>query len=598
MAQDILDRNLEIIQDAMDTAEENVANADEAAQRAMQASDTMSWFNNIYTPWQTSIVESEYFNELDLIDESQYQDWVNYAITFPNTGNDLSYINIQYNPWTNTITKPDSSDKIDLIDLEDNPWTGTTALEPGVAAAADDEIKYFFQEYANWSPISEEPPVYFPAEEELDPYWRYESEKTWLINYLTNLFQEFFATYYPIANDALDEALDWLENTIVNGGTGIPAEIENLIWQRHRDNIAREILQAQNSAYAEFTARGFSLPPGALSAKLENINVEGLKKSAEASRDLAIERMKIEIENVKFAVELATKTRFEALRAASDYLKTMMLAPETAAKLADFSINAQARLISATADFYRARLIRDDMLMKAWATLMEQKSKDGSINADTQAKMISAASNLYQARQGQDELSLKAWTTEMETLIKASTANIDAQTKVIAADADMYRADVANGELSMKAWATTLEQRGKDQANNLDAQVKAKSVDAQIFNARINEKEMSLKAWIAEIDQDIKVKLANLDAQTKAIAADADTLRARVAYEDVKMRAWASLLHQRGTDGATNLDAWAKAVDSKVRAAVGAADAYGSVANAALQSLVNIVGVNTQAFEG
>lgn len=594
----ILDTNLEIITNALETAQSNVQLADDAAQAAMQAADAYSWFDQGYTAWKTTLQEPDSFGSLDLIDEEQYADWTNYAITFPNTSSDLSYINTQYTEWSNTIVKPDSSGKIDLIDTADNPWEGSTALEPGVAEAADDSIKYFYQVYSEWAPTAEEPPIYFPENAlETDPYWRYETEKANLQTYLTNLLSEFFATYYPLANDAMDEALAWLENTITNGGTGITAEVENLIWQRHRDNIARETLQAQNTAYAEFSARGFSLPVGALVAKLENINVEGLRKSAEASRDLAIERMKIEIENVKFAVELATKTRIQALQAASDYLKTMMLAPETAAKLADFGTDAQAKLISATSDFYRTRLIRDDMLMKSWATLMEQKSKDGNINAETQARIISAAADLYKARQGQDEMSLKAWATEMETMIKASTANIDAQTKVIAADADMYRAEVANGELSMKAWATNLEQRGKDQASNLDAQVKAKSVDAQVFNSLINEKEMSLKAWSTAIEEDIKIKLANIDAQTKALGADADTLRARVAYEDVKMRAWANLMEQKGKDGAVNLQAWAQSVDSRVRAAVGAAEAYGRNAQAALQSLTSIVGVSTQAFE-
>jgi hypothetical protein len=595
---EILDTNLEIIDNALQTAQENVSLADDAAQAAMQAADAYSWFSQSYSAWRTELQEPDAFGSLDLINSSQYADWNNYAIAFPNTGSDLSYINTQYTEWANTTTKPDSSDKIELIQISDNPWSGNTALEPGVAEAADDSIRYFYQAYSEWAPTAEEPPIYFPENAiETDPFWRYETEKANLNTYLTNLLTEFFATYYPLANDAMDEALAWLVDTITNGGTGITAEVENLIWQRHRDNIMRETLQAQNTAYAEFSARGFSLPAGALVGKLENISVEGLRKSAEASRDLAIERMKIEIENVKFAVELSTKTRISAIQAASDYLKTMMLGPETATKLADFGTDAQAKLISATADFYRARLVRDDMLMKSWATLMEQKSKDGGINAETQARMISAAADLYKARQGQDEMSLKAWATEMETTIKAGTANIDAQTKVIAADADMYRAEVSNSELSMKAWATNLEQRGKDQANNLDAQVKAKGVDAQIFTAKINEKEMSLKAWIAEIDQDIKIKLANIDAQTKALAADADTLRARVAYEDVKMRAWANLMEQKGKDGAVNLQAWAQAVDSRVRAAVGAAEAYGRNAQAALTSLTSIVGVSTQAFE-
>ncbi len=56
-------------------------------------------------------------------------------------------------------------------------------------------------------------------------------------------------------------------------------------------------------------------------------------------------------------------------------------------------------------------------------------------------------------------------------------------------------------------------------------------------------------------------------------------------------------MEQKGKDGSTNVDAWGKGIDARVRASVGAADAYGRTAQAALQSLVSIVGTNTQAFE-
>lgn len=290
MASEIYELNVEIINNALETAQENVANADEAAQAAMQAAAGFSFLN---------------------------------------------------------------------------------------------------QTYNNWSPDADEPNVYIPSTaEETDPFWRFETEKASLVEWLEGLFTEFFVTYYPLSSDAFDEAMAWLVNTITNGGTGIPAEIENQIWQRHRDKIQTSSLQAQNSAYADFSARGFSLPPGALTARLDGIRNEGILKLAEVSRDVAIKQVEIEIDNIKFAVKEAIDARLKALAAAADYVKAMALGPEIATKLVDSSQDSQARLISATADFYRARLSRDELSYKAWATLMEQKGRDGATNTDAWGKGI------------------------------------------------------------------------------------------------------------------------------------------------------------------------------------------------------------------
>ena len=48
---EILDTNLEIIDNALQTAQENVALADDAAQAAMQAADAYSWFSQSYDAW-------------------------------------------------------------------------------------------------------------------------------------------------------------------------------------------------------------------------------------------------------------------------------------------------------------------------------------------------------------------------------------------------------------------------------------------------------------------------------------------------------------------------------------------------------------------
>jgi hypothetical protein len=259
------------------------------------------------------------------------------------------------------------------------------------AIQASNGMTWFNNSYSNWHPDATEPAVYIPQTiEEADPFYRYETEKQALIAYLSQLFADYFETYYPLDSDAFDEAMAWLQNTIVNGGTGIPAEVENQIWQRYRDSIVRSGLQAQNSAYADFAARGFPLPPGALAARLDGIRTENMTKIAESARDIAIKQIEVEIENIKFAVKTAIDARLEALKAAADYLRAMALAPDIATKIAQQNSDAQARLISAAADFYRARLTRDDLAYKAWATLMEQRGKDAGVNMQSWGHSIDA----------------------------------------------------------------------------------------------------------------------------------------------------------------------------------------------------------------
>lgn len=596
---DIFKLNKEIIENALDVAQTQVDEASDAAQNAMlQASGWFS-FSQQYTNWNDLANETNIFGSVNPIN-TQVTPWVNTPVAEPSIQQSLNYINQNYTSWGGgTATEPDTGSSLTLIDKTQFPaWAGVTAVEPDTAVEADSPIKYFTQPYSSWTPTAIEPPIFFPSTAlQTDPFYKYETERAYLINWLTNLFSDFFVRYYPIANDAFDEAVAWLENTIVNGGTGIPDAIESQIWQRHRDNIQAEFATQLAAAFTNFSAKGFSLPPGALAARVEDISNKVTLKSAEASRDLAIKRTDIEIENIKFAVELSTKLRMQALQAAADYIKAMALAPDIAAKLVDFANDAQAKLISATADFYRARLQRDDLMLKSWAGLMEQKTKDGSLNADLQAKMLSASSDLYKARLSGDDMTLKAWSTFVETGIKADVANIEAKLKAKSTDADLYKARVAKDELDQKTWATVLEQTGKDAAANLNAEVQAYSANADLFKARIANKEMGLKAWLADLEARLKVDIANIDAQTKALNTGADLLRARVANQALSLDAWKTILGQKGTDGRTSAQAWAAGIDAKVRAAIGAADAYGRTAQAALQSLTNIISISTQSFE-
>jgi len=216
----------------------------------------------------------------------------------------------------------------------------------------------------------------------------YETERDQIIALLTDQLTDFLNTYYPLVNDAYDEATAWLVNTITNGGTGIPATIEAQIWQRGRDRITTESRRTKNQIVSGIAARGYMVPPGNMFKRLKEVDLAALTASGENSTSISVKAAEMEIENIKFAIEHALNARTAALGAATDYIRALAIAPDIGLKLAETDSDVQARMISATADLYRARLSRDEIVVNAEIARSGIFQGDQSIHNDDSLKRI------------------------------------------------------------------------------------------------------------------------------------------------------------------------------------------------------------------
>lgn len=221
----------------------------------------------------------------------------------------------------------------------------------------------------------------------------YETERDELIAILSGQLDDFFTKYYPLVNDAYDEATAWLVNTITNGGTGIPSAIEDQIWQRGRGRVITENKRSVAQVASGLASRGFSMPSGALNKAVKEIEVAGQASLGEMSTSVAIKQVEIEIENIKFAVEKALNARMTALGAAADYIRSLAIAPEIATKLTETDASVQARMMSATADLYRARLSRDELVMKTEVARMSNFQGDQQLFYNTFVSRVHEAVN-------------------------------------------------------------------------------------------------------------------------------------------------------------------------------------------------------------
>lgn len=132
----------------------------------------------------------------------------------------------------------------------------------------------------------------------------------------------------------LADAMRWCKRAINEGGTGINPAVEAALWERGRARILKQAQRDIASAQEKYARAGWPLPPGAMLNDMAMIRQDSRDKLAEQSRDISVKSFDAELENVRFAVKTAGDLFTQALQAVSDYVRTMMLAPQTAAQLA------------------------------------------------------------------------------------------------------------------------------------------------------------------------------------------------------------------------------------------------------------------------
>jgi hypothetical protein len=235
-----------------------------------------------------------------------------------------------------------------------------------------------------------------------DSTYNYQAERDALIALLSNQLAEFFATYYPLASDAFDEATNWLVNTITNGGTGIPAALEDQIIQRERDRIIREGQRVSASITSGYAARGFSLVQGPMIYDLNQATFEQAGRIGIATTTVAVKQIEIAIETIKFAIKTTIDSRMAAMQAATDYIRALSVAPDAASKIAALNTDIKAKMMSAAADWYRARQNRDQLILEsklaelnAGIDIYKHRRENATQNSQIDVQALAAAADVF-----------------------------------------------------------------------------------------------------------------------------------------------------------------------------------------------------------
>jgi hypothetical protein len=190
-----------------------------------------------------------------------------------------------------------------------------------------------------------------------DPTMLFMNEKT----------DEFVAKYFPAINGSFkDIPEDWLVG-IISGQKplGQSQSYFDLVWHSARDRAYRTKASEQRTLEANFSARGFTLPPGALVDALIQSESRAADAILEVNVQAALKDADIKLEILKFAVTEAARLKLGILSSLADFYRMWISLPDKDIERARIKAQAQSALYGALSSYYNVEIEFEKLRLQA-----------------------------------------------------------------------------------------------------------------------------------------------------------------------------------------------------------------------------------------
>lgn len=198
---------------------------------------------------------------------------------------------------------------------------------------------------------------------------------------------------------------------LANGGYGIDPTDEAALWNRTRERETQNGEQGIQDAARQAAARGFGMPPGAMFQQMQQARRDAQEKNSSVSRDIALKRADMYVENRRFTIEKAIAAQEALVEYVNAYygrqldaMKANLEAYHISVEIYDAQVKAflaqlsaqetgvrlQVEVIDAQVKSYTAKLSAYETLLrteieKATLSVEEFKAQVQQVEVDTSA---------------------------------------------------------------------------------------------------------------------------------------------------------------------------------------------------------------------
>lgn len=326
----------------------------------------------------------------------------------------------------------------------------------------------------------------------------------------------------------------WLE-----GGTGLPPAVQQALFDASRGRIQQTAVEAEQNAFDAWAGRGFSMPPGMLVAQVNAAHEKSRLEQNAKERDITVEISKIEIENLRFAMErgiaiegLLTRIFSEAAARSFEVAKFRI---DSDLKLYDSAVtlfNAKQNAFGIAAQVFKTRIDAKLAELEVFKAQIEGEIAKGQVNEsrvrsyEAQVKAVLSVVEIFKAQMEGARVSQDVNRGRIEAYksnIEAYSAKLGAEkTRFDAYEAEV-RAEAARAgafEAEARAYGETVRAQGER------ANVKVRYIDAKI--AALNASTNKYQARVQASSASVTAALNAIQARAQAFSADVGRYTAEI----------------------------------------------------------------------
>jgi hypothetical protein len=187
------------------------------------------------------------------------------------------------------------------------------------------------------------------------------------IQFLNGEVDKWIDKYFPELNACLKSAPEQWVCNILSGENeyGLNRTVFEIVWHRARDRAYRASATEQSTLQAQFSERGFSVPPGALLHMQNEAEQRAGNAIAEVNREQQVRESEIKLDLLKFAADQAVRLKLGIMDALRAFYVQWAQLPDKDIERARIRAQAQASLYSALSSYYNVELGFEQVRLRA-----------------------------------------------------------------------------------------------------------------------------------------------------------------------------------------------------------------------------------------
>lgn len=306
---------------------------------------------------------------------------------------------------------------------------------------------------------------------------------------------------------------------IQDGGTGLPPEVENAIWDRGREREAKSSAEAIRKL-EQMEAMGFAFPPGVyLDARLRIITETDAAIKGH-SREVMIKQAELEQANIQKSLELANQLE-------GQWLDSWNKIEDRKFQTAKYQTEAQVSIFNARVEGFKAMLEAYKSKVQVYeAQVRAETQKVEAYRAQIAAEQAKAEVNraLVEQYKVQTDVALSAI-----EVFKAKVDAIRTKAEIEKLKVEIFREQISAFTAKVNAYSAQVE------AYKAGSQAEVSKQDAfkarvEAYRAHVEAASKVIEARISELEGKIKIKQSEYDGYKATVEGESARIRGLSEY--------------------------------------------------------------------